>query len=101
MLQGVEAKVGLAGCVGVAVDGDYAAFFAELGVFFREQGTGIRDRGRRSRAGAKLIGFVEEAFDSLEEQPAHAGTSPWRVASRAVAQGFFRLASEAEIMGWR
>ena len=30
MLQGVEAEVGLAGGVGVAVDGDDAAFFAEL-----------------------------------------------------------------------
>ncbi len=30
MLQGVEAEIGLAGGVGMAVDGDYAAFFAEL-----------------------------------------------------------------------
>ena len=36
MLQGVEAEIGLAGGVGVAVDGDDAAFFAELGVFLAE-----------------------------------------------------------------
>jgi hypothetical protein len=29
----------------MAVNGDYAAFFAELGVFDRDQGTGIRDQG--------------------------------------------------------
>jgi hypothetical protein len=35
MLQGVEAEIGLAGGVGMAVDGDYAALFAELvvGIF--------------------------------------------------------------------
>jgi hypothetical protein len=33
MLEGVEGKIGLAGGVGMAVNGDYAAFFAELGVF--------------------------------------------------------------------
>jgi hypothetical protein len=31
MLQGVEAEIGLAGGVGMAVNGDYAALFAELG----------------------------------------------------------------------
>ncbi len=31
MLEGVEAEIGLAGGVGMAVNGDYAAFFAELG----------------------------------------------------------------------
>jgi hypothetical protein len=30
MLQGVEAEIGLAGGVGMAVDGDDAALFAEL-----------------------------------------------------------------------
>ena len=30
MLEGVEGEVGLAGCVGVIVDGDYATFFVEL-----------------------------------------------------------------------
>ena len=30
MLEGVEAEIGLAGGVGVAVDGDYAAFFVEV-----------------------------------------------------------------------
>ena len=30
MLEGVEAEIGLAGGVGMAVDGDYAAFFVEL-----------------------------------------------------------------------
>jgi hypothetical protein len=33
MLEGVKAEKGLAGGVGMAVDGDYAAFFAEFGVF--------------------------------------------------------------------
>ena len=33
MLQGVEGEVSLAGGVGVAVDGDYAAFFVELVTF--------------------------------------------------------------------
>jgi hypothetical protein len=33
MLEGVERQIGLAGGVGMAVNGDYAAFFAELGVF--------------------------------------------------------------------
>jgi hypothetical protein len=33
MLQGVETEIDLAGGVGMAVDGDYAALFAELGVF--------------------------------------------------------------------
>ncbi len=32
MLQGIEAEVGLARGVGMAVDGDYAAFFAQLGI---------------------------------------------------------------------
>jgi hypothetical protein len=30
MLQCVEAEIDLAGSVGMAVDGDYATFFAEL-----------------------------------------------------------------------
>jgi hypothetical protein len=46
MLQRVEAKVGLAGSLGMAVNGDDSALFAEL-VKSREQGTGIRDQGRR------------------------------------------------------
>ena len=33
VLEGVKAEIGLAGGVGMAVDGDYAAFFVELGVF--------------------------------------------------------------------
>jgi hypothetical protein len=32
MLEGVEGEVGLAGGVGMVVDGDYAAVFAEFGV---------------------------------------------------------------------
>ena len=32
MLEGVEAQIGLAGGFRVAVDGDYAAFFAKFGV---------------------------------------------------------------------
>jgi hypothetical protein len=38
----------------MAVDGDDAAFFVEL-VRSRDQGTGIRDQGRRCRADAELI----------------------------------------------
>jgi hypothetical protein len=30
MLEGVEAEIDLTGSVGMAVDGDYAAFFAKL-----------------------------------------------------------------------
>ena len=33
VLEGVKAEIGLAGGVGMTVDGDYAAFFVELGVF--------------------------------------------------------------------
>jgi hypothetical protein len=59
MLEGVEAEIGLAGGVGVAVDGDYAAFFVE-GVAFgdREKGTGIRDQ---------LTCGVGDVGDSLKE----------------------------------
>jgi hypothetical protein len=35
MLQCVKAEVDLAGCVRVTMDGDDAAFLAQLGVFFR------------------------------------------------------------------
>ena len=46
MLQGVEAEIGLAGGVGMAVDGDDAAFFAELVGSSRIQvETGTRDQG--------------------------------------------------------
>jgi hypothetical protein len=47
MLEGVEGEIGLAGCVGVAVYCDDAAFFAEL--------VKNRDQGRRGRSGAELI----------------------------------------------
>jgi hypothetical protein len=33
MLQGVETEIGLAGSVGMAVDGDDTAFFVEFGVY--------------------------------------------------------------------
>jgi hypothetical protein len=46
MLQGIEAQIGLARCIRMAVNGDDSALFAEL-VKSREQGTGIRDQGRR------------------------------------------------------
>jgi hypothetical protein len=36
MLEGVKAKIGLAGGVGMAVNGDYAAFFSEFGVIARK-----------------------------------------------------------------
>jgi hypothetical protein len=46
MLEGIEGEVSLAGGVGVAVDGDYAAFFVEsVAGGDREQGTGIRGQG--------------------------------------------------------
>jgi hypothetical protein len=48
MLQGVKAEIGLAGGVGVAVNGDYATLFAEFGVLDRDQGTGIRDEVPKS-----------------------------------------------------
>ena len=44
MLQGVEAEIGLARGVGMAVDGDYAAFFVEL--------VDRRDPGRRDQGSA-------------------------------------------------
>ena len=49
MLQGVKCEISLAGCFGVAVNGDYAALFAKLGVFDREQ-------GRKRRTGFAAIG---------------------------------------------
>jgi hypothetical protein len=52
MLEGGESEVGLAGGVGMAVDGDHATLFVEL-VKGREQGTGNRDQGRGSRASMK------------------------------------------------
>ena len=47
MLQGVEAEIGFARGVGMAVDGDDAAFFVQFVACGdeREQGTGNRDRG--------------------------------------------------------
>jgi hypothetical protein len=54
MLQGVEAEIGLARGVGMAVDGDDAAFFAEFVVFANLEGQGQgqgqkrRDSNRRS-----------------------------------------------------
>jgi hypothetical protein len=35
VLEGVEAKVGLTGGVGMAVDGDYAAFFSQFRIIAR------------------------------------------------------------------
>ena len=40
MLEGVEAEIGLAGSFRMAVNGDYAALFAELGVFLRVAAAG-------------------------------------------------------------
>jgi hypothetical protein len=45
MLQRVEAEIDLPRRFGMAVDRHDAAFFAQLRVFFRGQGTGIRDQG--------------------------------------------------------
>jgi hypothetical protein len=45
MLEGVEAEIGLAGGVGMAMDGDYAAFFVD----FVGCGDALRDQ-RRSRS---------------------------------------------------
>src|ERR1035441_3521440 len=98
MLQGIEAEVGLAGGVRMAVDGHNAAFLAELGILCH---SGQWTVNSEQLAREQRVGKIGSSFDSLVQQPAHAGTSPWRVASRAVAQGFFRLASVAEIMGWR
>jgi hypothetical protein len=36
MLKGVETEIDLAGGVGMAVNGDYAAFFSEFGVIARK-----------------------------------------------------------------
>src|ERR1035438_10229812 len=98
MLQGIEAEIDLARRVGVPVDGDYAAFFAEL-VKDREKGTGIRDQGRSDRAGAELMRRVGNPGDALIKAPAHAVTSSWRVASSDPAQGLRRSASGAEMKG--
>jgi hypothetical protein len=62
MLESVEAEIGLAGRIGMAVDGDDAAFFAELGVFDRDQGTGIREQ---RRGGWRRRARKRRSFDSL------------------------------------
>ena len=103
MLEGVEAEIGLAGGVRVAVNGDDATFFAELGVCGipgPKNGTwGTRDSGQWSVISGQLPGGVCDALDALIEQPAHAVTSSWRMASRAEAQGLQKVASGAEMKG--
>jgi hypothetical protein len=76
MLKGVEAEIGLACGVGMAVNGDHAAFFVELWVFLRGHGTGGRDQGRRNGVSRKLIGCIGDSNNPLEEPPGHANTSP-------------------------
>src|SRR5271170_4646514 len=66
MLKGVEAKIDLAGRVGMSVDGDDTAFFSELVVFDSDLTSQSRDVGHPSF-------FSLDAFD--EEFLAHASTS--------------------------
>jgi hypothetical protein len=104
MLQGIKAEISLTGGVRMAVDGNDAAFFAELGVGITKCRSFDSLRSLRMTdffGDAERLRNIRDIFDSLVKQPAHAGTSPWRVASRAAAQGFFRLARDAAIMGWR
>ena len=78
MLKGVEAKVDLAGCFRVAVYGHYAAFFAELGVFF-ESGRDRRSfdslRSLRMTTLFDRFGEIGDAWDALVEEVVHAVTS--------------------------
>jgi hypothetical protein len=74
MLEGVESEVGLAGGVGMAVDGDYAALFMELVRAARTAGRGYA---------AKSLGLSEEIVrgvgysrNALKKPPDHAVTSP-------------------------
>ena len=91
VLESVEAEISLTGGGGMAVDGDYAAFFAELVARYYS--------GQWAMVSGQLPGSVHDVGDTLEESPHHAVTSPWRVASRAVAQGLRKLARSAAIMG--
>jgi hypothetical protein len=70
MLESVEAEIDLAGGVGMAVDGDDAAFFTEFGV------GGDWDQRRCNRVSMKLTGCIGDSRDPLEEAPDHAWTSP-------------------------
>jgi hypothetical protein len=116
MLKSVEGEIGFACGVRMAVDGDDATFFAKLWVSAipglkigncgTRSGSGQRTGDQRKskcrsfdsfaiatslrmtvRGGdTKGRGEIGDAFNSLEEQSAHAVTSLWRFASRAEAQ---------------
>src|ERR1035438_8346207 len=75
----------------MAVNSDDAALFAELVV--------CGDTDQWTVVSGQLPGGIRDAYDPLKEQPGHAVTSSWRMASRAVAQGLRRSASGAEING--
>jgi hypothetical protein len=68
MLEGVEAEIGLAGGVRMAVDGDYTAFFAELGVVeILLRGECLRRRSFDSSAAAdslRMTGIFESILAS-------------------------------------
>src|ERR1035438_3483395 len=75
----------------MAVNSDDAALFAELVV--------CGDSDQWTVVSGQLPGGIRDAYDPLKEQPGHAVTSSWRMASSAVAQGLRRSASGAEING--
>jgi len=93
----------------MTVDGDHAAFFAELGIIEmllpqksagRESCDSARSRSMTSFRGArKRVGNIGDAFDALIETASHAVALPWSADSSAEAQGFLRCASGAEIKG--
>ena len=100
MLEGVEREIGFARGVRMAVDGDDAAFFVELVGCANEWTVDEWTEwisGLLSCGASETCGNVGDAVDALKQQPAHAGTSPWRLASRAEAQRVRSSASGAEM----
>ena len=93
MLQGVEAEIGFARGVGMAVDGDDAAFFAQFVGRTRTRRGGscdqwsVRSRLAIQRSIRMTLNCRRFALRTpWIEQPRHAETSSWRLASRAEAQ---------------
>jgi hypothetical protein len=96
MLQRIEAEVSFARGVGMAVDGDDAAFLVQ---FFGAARTANR-RFAATLTALRIsysLRLVGEAGDPLKQQPAHAGTSSCRLASSADAQSVRSSVSGAEM----
>jgi hypothetical protein len=70
MLQRVEAEIRLPRCVGMAVDGNDAALFVQL------VSAACTANCRCAAFAFELLGGIVDARNTLEQQPAHAVTSP-------------------------